>query len=158
MAAGKLWLHPAISVRSNGLAVISSDLTLELLPFSKRFSHKSNLYLNDKQGESAVTDSLVKFKQAGGACVMENSTLGWNRRTQFLRRLSKTTGVHVVVGTGYYLQNSVSEEIVSQATVEHMAKFCTGEVQDGCHDDPSIKCGFIGEVGISNQMTGDSFD
>ena len=100
-----------------------------------------------------MTQSVSLFKQSGGSCIVENSTLGWNRNTKFLKELSTNTGVHIVAGTGVYLEDSLWKDLVSKAQVEKMSKFCTDEILVGCHDDPSVKCGFIGEVGVSNQMT-----
>merc|ERR1712156_155628 len=62
------------------------------------FCHKNNLYLNDIEGEIAVTESVNLFRKSGGSCIVENSTLGWNRNTTFLKDLSSKTGVHIVAG------------------------------------------------------------
>ena len=40
-------------------------------------------------------------------------------------------------------------------TSEKMADVMTKELREGCIDDPSIKCGFIGEVGCSFPLHGD---
>ena len=52
------------------------------------------------------------------------------------------------------MEDSLSEEFVLKAQIEKMSKFCTDEILLGCHDDLTIKCGFIGEVGVANKMTG----
>ena len=46
--------------------------------------------------------SVKNFKKAGGGCIVENSTIGFNRKTEFLKRLSKESGVHIIAGTGKY--------------------------------------------------------
>ena len=112
------------------------------------------MYLNDIEGEIAVTESVNLFRKSGGSCIVENSTLGWNRNTTFLKDLSSKTGVHIVAGSGFYLEDSLTDEFVLKSQVEKMSKFCTDEILFGCHDDPTIKCGFIGEVGVANEMTG----
>ena len=56
--------------------------------------------MGDEACESAVIDSLKKFKAAGGGCIVENSTFGLNRRSEFLKNLSQETGVHIIAGTG----------------------------------------------------------
>ncbi len=65
-----------------------------------RYSHEDNLVLNDVLGEDAVTDSVAKFASLGGGCIVENSTAGLNRKTEFCMEVSKKTGVHIVAGTG----------------------------------------------------------
>ena len=46
---------------------------------------------------------MPQFKAAGGGCLVENSTKGLQRRTAFLKHVSETSGVHVVAGTGFYV-------------------------------------------------------
>ena len=46
---------------------------------------------------------MAQFKAAGGGCLGENSTKGLQRRTAFLKHVSETSGVHVVAGTGFYV-------------------------------------------------------
>ena len=37
---------------------------------------------------------------------------------------------------------------------ESMAKMMTSELLDGCLDDPTVKAGFIGEIGCSYPLNG----
>ena len=108
--------------------------------------------MNDEESEAAVIDSVFQFKDAGGGALVENSVVGLNRNTSFLKKLSQKTGVHIVAGTGYYVCASMSSEILSNATVETMTKHMVDELTVGCHDDPSVKCGFIGEIGITDEI------
>jgi hypothetical protein len=39
-------------------------------------------------------------------------------------------------------------------SVEDMSKMMTSELLDGCVDDPSVKAGFIGEIGCCYPMNG----
>ena len=79
---------------------------------------------------------------------------GWHRKSGYLSKLSQKTGINIVVGTGYYVGSSHSQELVRTATVETIAKHLAGEIVNGCVDDTNVKCGFIGEVGISDEMKG----
>ena len=110
--------------------------------------------MNDREGEDAVLDSVKKFKQHGGNCILDNSSQGWNRNSTFLKTLSKASGVNIVAGTGFYTEKSHSEEIIKLANVESMTKHLTDEIINGCSDDETVKCGFIGEIGVSDQMKG----
>ena len=108
--------------------------------------------LNDSDGQAAVLDSLIHLKANGGGCVVEQSTKGFTRKANLLKRYSQGSGVHIVAGTGYYLEESLSSDIITNATVESMANFCTGEILNGCEDDPTVKAGVIGEVGVSDEI------
>jgi len=118
------------------------------------YSHKSNIVLNDSEGEAAVLDSLYKFREVGGGCIVENSSQGWLRKSGYLKDLSAKTGVHIVAGTGYYVERAHSQSILDNATVENITEHLTKEILDGCVDDPTVKCGFIGEIGVSDDMRG----
>ena len=78
-----------------------------------RYSHKDNLLLNES-AEEAVIHSVNNFKKAGGGCLVENSTFGLNRRTAFLKQLSEETGVHIIAGTGLYLNNMELDSRVAE--------------------------------------------
>ena len=119
-----------------------------------RYKNEFNCLLNDKESEEAVLDSVLKFKEAGGGCLVENSTIGLQRRSTFLKELSERTGVHVIAGTGYYVDPFLNVLNIKTGTTEDMAKHMISELTIGCVDDASVKCGFIGEIGISNPLTG----
>ena len=70
-----------------------------------RYSHNDNLVMNDKAAGDAVLESVKLFKEAGGGCIVENSTTGLHRRTAFNKMVSQETGVHVVQGTGNVLSS-----------------------------------------------------
>jgi phosphotriesterase-related protein len=74
------------------------------------YSHPNNLVFNDSESESAITESVGLFRSAGGGAIVDNSTFGLSRRTSFLKDVSLNTGVHVIAGTGFYVQQSLSKE------------------------------------------------
>ena len=110
--------------------------------------------INDTEGEDAVLDSVSKFKEHGGGCILDNSSLPKNRKSGFLKKLSQETGVHIIAGTGFYVEGSHSQETVRTSTVESMTRHLTKEISEGCIDDQTVKCGFIGEIGVSETLKG----
>jgi len=134
--------------------MIKCSWTLENLGWIQQwpYSHKDNLTMGDEACENAVIDSLKKFKAAGGGCIVENSTFGLNRRSEFLKNLSQETGVHIVAGTGYYVAPSQKESTLNSLTVETMTQHIVSELNDGAFDCPDVKCGFIGEVGCCHPL------
>ena len=55
---------------------------------------------NDDPAEVAVLDSVRRFKDFGGGCLVENSTHGLKRKSGYLKKVSEETGVNIVAGTG----------------------------------------------------------
>ena len=110
--------------------------------------------MNDDEGQAAVLDSLIKLKANGGVTVVEQSSFGFSRKASHLKKLSQKSGVNILAGTGYYIEESFPPEVIKGATVESIANFCTGELLDGCMGDPTVKAGLIGEVGVSDEIKG----
>jgi len=118
------------------------------------YKHHDNTVLNDSASENAILDSVALFKSAGGGCLVENSTMGLQRRTNFLKEVSKATGVHIVAGTGFYVDQYIDKLGVKEATsVESMTDHMVKELTIGCVDQTDVKAGFIGEIGITDPMT-----
>ena len=58
-----------------------------------------DLYL---QNEFLVEAELQRFKAAGGGIVVEFTPLDYHRNAEAMMRISASTGVHVLMGTGFY--------------------------------------------------------
>ncbi|KAK7501098.1 hypothetical protein BaRGS_00007583 [Batillaria attramentaria] len=113
------------------------------------YSHKPNLSL---QGEhDAILHEVKSYKEIGGGCIVENSTIGLHRDVQFLRRLSEATGVHIIAGTGFYVDGFQTES-TRQLTEEAMAALTRENITSGA-DGTEICCGVIGEVGCTWPLT-----
>ena len=113
-----------------------------------------NLIFNDDPTEIAVLDSVKRFKELGGGCLVENSTHGLHRKSGYLKRVSQETGVNIVAGTGYYVvasQDPLTISLSTEQLVQHMEK----ELTEGTLEDPSVKCGLVGEIGITFPMHGE---
>jgi len=93
--------------------------------------------------EDAIVE-LTHLKRAGGGAVIDMTNNGLGRDSLALARISRATGLHIVMGSGYYLaismkpgfesrsEDDITEEIVRDITV--------GVGHTG------IKAGLIGEI------------
>ena len=118
------------------------------------YSHRDNIVINDKASEAAILKSVAAFKAAGGGCLVENSTRGLRRKSGFMARVAQETGIHVVAGTGYYVAPSQApdpDRLLNHKDfkIEAMSDLMMSELNEGCFDDRSVQCGFIGEIGCS---------
>lgn len=71
--------------------------------------------------QEAVIADLMIFKQSGGSTIVENTVVGINRDVDKMVNISKTSGVHIVCGTGYFLHGTIPGE-VRAATVEKITE------------------------------------
>ncbi|XP_004468940.2 N-acetyltaurine hydrolase [Dasypus novemcinctus] len=113
------------------------------------YCHRENLRLD--QEREAVRDELLRFRAAGGGAVVENTTRGLSRDVRALRWLAEQSGVHVLAGTGFYVDATHSAETRAMP-VEQLTDTLVGEILHGA-DGTSIKCGVIGEIGCSWPLT-----
>lgn len=97
-----------------------------------------------------MVEELCLFKQAGGTTIVENTIEGINRDIKWLKELSEKTGVHIIAGTGYYVTCSQNKGTLGLST-EQMHDTMLQELTQGID---GIKCGIIGEIGITWPMEG----
>lgn len=68
-----------------------------------RTENKDNLGLPE---EKKVIAEALHFKRAGGGTIVDVTNRGINRDPKTLVRISKATGLNIVMGSGYYLATS----------------------------------------------------
>jgi phosphotriesterase-related protein len=111
-------------------------------------SVRDNLRLTD---EAMAIAEVARFRAVGGGAIADPTTEGIGRDPEALARISAATGVHVVMGAGYYIHgahpawiDAASEEAIADAIVRDLLL--------GVGSD-AIRAGFIGEIGCSWPMT-----
>ena len=100
-----------------------------------------NLRLWDE--ELAITE-VLHFKRAGGRTIIDVTTFGIGRDPLALQRISRTTGLNIVMGAGYYLGKSTPAELDSK-TEEEIAEEIVRDITLGV-DDTGVRAGIIGEI------------
>jgi phosphotriesterase-related protein len=110
---------------------------------------RDNLRLQD---EVVATAEAARFAAVGGGCIADPTTDGIGRDPAALVRISRATGLHVVMGAGYYVHAS-HPAWLETAAEEAIAERIEADLLDGVGPD-SVVSGFIGEIGCSWPMTG----
>ena len=88
---------------------------------------------------------LVRLKESGGSGVVDLSNFGLEPDPAGLRRLSQESGVHVVQGAGYYVDEYQPEDVRARS-VDELAREMIEQVEEGCWGT-SVRAGIIGEIG-----------
>ncbi|XP_076040961.1 N-acetyltaurine hydrolase isoform X2 [Oratosquilla oratoria] len=130
--------------------MVNCDFTTQNIGWIRQnpYSHKPNLVIEEAEVKAGVIAEVKKYHKLGGGTIVENTTCGIQRDINFLKQVSSETGVHIVAGTGYYI-NAAQKATVLKIPVEKMVEVMVHELEVGCLDAPNIKCGIIGEVGCS---------
>jgi phosphotriesterase-related protein len=111
-------------------------------------SNRDNMALVDE--ETAIKEA-ARYRRAGGRTIVDATSVGIKRDPLGLARISRATGLNVLMGSGYYVhpfhppdmdvksEDEIVEEIVS-------------DLMEGV-GDTGIRAGVIGEVGCSWPLT-----
>jgi phosphotriesterase-related protein len=94
-----------------------------------------------------AVDEVNRFRDAGGDCIVDATPAGVGRDPAGLLAISRSTGVRVVMGSGYYVGDLHPPEL-AEASEEEIADRITADLIVGV-DDTGIRAGFIGEIGLS---------
>ncbi|MGF6232822.1 phosphotriesterase-related protein [Inquilinus ginsengisoli] len=117
------------------------------------FLNRDNCFLLDTD---LAVEELGKFAELGGATVVDPTCLGIGRDPEALQRISRRTGLNIVMGAGYYLGQSHPAEVrtMDADTIAEMIVRDVGGAPPPEDDDaPVIPAGLIGEIGVSKDFT-----
>ena len=110
------------------------------------FGSRQNLTLDDVD---VAVDELGRFAALGGSTVVETTGWGIGRDLVGLREISERTGVHVVAGTGFYLEASHPVDVVALGA-DGVAERILADLREG---EDGVRPGIIGEIGVSADFT-----
>ncbi|MFI7124825.1 phosphotriesterase [Nonomuraea sp. NPDC050153] len=100
--------------------------------------------------EQDATDELVLYRAAGGGTVVDSTSVGLGRDPLGLARVSRGSGVHIVMGSGYYCRDYHPAGL-ADAPVEAVYEEIVADVRDGV-GDTGVRAGLIGEIGLSRPV------
>jgi phosphotriesterase-related protein len=108
---------------------------------------------NDFLGDfDTAYDELMAYKRVGGGTIVEVSNIRLGRDPHALARISRATGLNVVMGAGWY-QKRYHPLNMDQLTLEEMTQTIVKDIAQGV-DGTSSRSGIIGEIGINgNPLT-----
>ena len=127
-----------------------APIALENLGWVRRnyYSNRFNLQLMD-------LDTTIKevgmYRAVGGGAIVDATTAGIGRNPGALARISRESGVHIVMGAGFYV-DAVHPRDMDERSVEDLALEITSQLTEGI-DGTGIKAGIIGEVGCTWPLT-----
>jgi len=129
--------------------VAEAPVTMDMLGEIKRdlYLNRDNLIFNEVEENAS---DLKRFKAAGGGSLVEVTPIGIARDVKIYQKISLESKVHVICGTGWYIQRA-HPVYVSKVSVEELTNIMLKELTEGI-DNTGIKAGVIGEIGCSHPM------
>jgi len=113
------------------------------------FLNRDNCELLDAD---AAIEELMLFTERGGQTVVDPTNLGIGRDPRALQKISRRTGLHVVMGAGFYMEPS-HPAYVQAMSVEEIGRAIARDCGGIPDDMPIVAAGIIGEIGISKDFT-----
>lgn len=106
--------------------------------------NRDNLQLFDE--EVAIAEMHL-YRAAGGDAIVDCTPIGMARDAVGIARISRATGVHVVMGCGYYVHD-FHPPGYDEAPEDEIEEEIVRDVQEGV-GDTGVRAGIIGEIGLS---------
>lgn len=133
-----------------GITLAHEHIVIDTTPH--QFSHggQAPRLLLDYQSEAAVVDALHRYKQAGGASLIECTPAGCGRNPLKLRDLAERLDLHIICSTGWYRQENYPNDIMGLAA-SGRAEIILKELAFGI-GDTGIRPGII-KIGTSAVIT-----
>ena len=104
-------------------------------------------YWELRRDEPLIVEELGKFAAAGGSAVVDLTTPGVGRDPEWLAGISRATGLHVVMGSGWYRDAYYPAEArIDQRSVDDLAGEIVRDATVGV-GETGIRAGIIGEIG-----------
>jgi len=97
--------------------------------------------------EPVILEELRLFREAGGTALADLTLPGIGRDPAWLRRLAERSGLHIVMGGGWYRTAYYPTEVmIDRRSVDSLADELVREATDGV-GDTGIRTGILGEIG-----------
>tara|TARA_Y100000590_G_scaffold366638_1_gene426111 strand:- start:17910 stop:18956 length:1047 start_codon:yes stop_codon:yes gene_type:complete len=123
---------------------IDAHLEFNLLgKYGARWSYnREGLHLHDI--ELAINEAK-EFKFAGGSTIVDTTNNGIGRDPSGLAKIARSTGLNIIMGSGYYVPMSHPPDI-NEKTADQITDEIVKDITIGVNDT-NIKSGIIGEIG-----------
>jgi phosphotriesterase-related protein len=139
--------HFVFAKEATGRAGVNEPLSTDNLAAVRRQPLRVCLD-NVIQGDEAMArDELAWFASEGGRTIVDCTVINIGRDPDVLYRISRATGVNIIMGTGCYTELSHPAWIAS-ATIDEIEAVFVRDIREGV-DQTRIRAGIIGEIGTS---------
>lgn len=97
--------------------------------------------------DGLILPELAAYRAAGGGTLVDVTLPGVGRDPLRLRRYAEASGLHIVMGAGWYRTAYYPiEALIDRRSVDKLADELVGEIENGV-DGTDIRPGIFGEVG-----------
>ena len=136
--------------QDSALDLSDAPITLENLGWVRHNHYSSHANLQLMDVDTAVSEASL-YKAAGGGTIVDATTIGIGRDARALERISRDSGVHVVMGAGFYV-DAVHPDSMDSLNADVLSQRIVDDIRNGV-GGTGIKAGIIGEIGCTWPLT-----
>ncbi len=130
--------------------IFHAPMSPEISAYVRHYGY-GNLDCSRLDDVDEMIDEVSQYKQYGGQSIVEVTSGGIGRDPIGLARISRATGLNIVMGGSYYVDMAHPPEVDELSEDELMQKIITDITMGANGTD--VKTGVIGEVGCSWPLT-----
>lgn len=112
------------------------------------YSSRDNLLVLDEQ--IAMKEARL-YRASGGGTIVDATTIGIGRDPEGLARISRGSGINIVMGAGYYV-GATHPMSLSGSSEDEIASDIVRDITTGVGNS-GVKAGIIGEIGCTWPLT-----
>ena len=142
-------IHPAPQ-EASARALYYEQLSQSNIGYVRHYemNNLDNTLLSDI--DTAIKEAEL-YKRNGGGAVVDATSIGIARDPAGLARISRATGLHIIMGASYYVDGA-HPDYMSDRSEEDLVEEIVSDVTQGVGPH-RVKSGIIGEVGCSWPLT-----
>jgi len=129
--------------------LVDAEPTPENRAELERDLYHSKKTLHQDDPELAAREAS-RFREAGGATIVDLTTVGLGPSPNALRDIARATGLNVVAGAGYYREKCLPPEVLDKS-VDELADELEGWVVEGMYGT-DVRAGILGELGTMSPI------
>jgi phosphotriesterase-related protein len=111
------------------------------------YHSRTNLFSADS---TLASEEVARFRRAGGASIVDVTTIGLSPDPAVLRDIANATGLNIVAGAGYYREKCLPEDVLDKS-VDELADELERWVVEGM-DGTDVRAGILGELGTMSPI------
>ena len=138
------WCYFSVPDEASERSYVDAPFTMEMRGnIGKRWNH--NHAMGELIDVEEATSEILKYVHAGGRSIVDATSVGIARDPLALTRMSRRTGLNVVMGASYYVPPSYPNDMDSRSE-QQITDEIIRDVTAGV-GDTGVRAGIIGEIG-----------
>ena len=131
---------------AEGKALYDKPVSQETLGYIRHYA-APNLDNSRLLDIDTAVGEVALYKRSGGSSLVDATSVGIGRDPQGLAHISRQTGLHIIMGSSYYVGGSHPPDMDARGEDEIVAEIVQDVTQGAGGTD--VRSGIIGEVGCS---------